>query len=171
MALEPLRTDRSRLHLQETFFVLSVWVLWLCFMSVLRFPLKLSFPGTAFVLFFGAVWWEFFEGLAMLLLMSFIYRGVSITPSGYYFVCLLIAFMVLRVVIQNFSVRSKFQFAFAIFLTVLGLDFLQIILLGRTTPIRVFHWSLVFFDFVSAFVQAALAFFAAKPMIALLGRR
>ena len=157
MSLEAIKTQRHRVTTAVSLIVVLIWTVWLVLLGGLSSFYLVPVPMTAVVLIFGAYVWEPRESLLYLLLMSLLYGAVSITPSGLFWLSLLVVFLFLRLVSFRLSIRSPALVAGVVVLTSWGLDFVQWILLGRVLEYGSFSWSLLGTILLSGLAQGVLS--------------
>lgn len=171
MSLEELAAERPRAHLRLSIYVLVAWILWLSMICTIQLPSRLSLPCTAAVLIFGTFYWPVFEGLFILLLMGFLYRGFSLTPPGFYFVALAIIFLLMKFIMFRLSVRTIPQLLTAIFLGSIALDLIQWNLLRMVAEVPVGSWSTLGGILISGLLQVIVSLIFVRPLLSLVAHK
>jgi len=123
--------ESSRLDWKRDLLVLAAWFIWLMAVTTLGLPYWLSLPGTIFVLFYAAWAWDFLTAAGMLLVVAWIFASISLTLSGFYWLCLYVSYLVLRLAQVRVMLKNAWQFAAAIFFMALFLEFLQMGILSQ----------------------------------------
>ncbi len=165
-------TERQKRLWGMSFGMIALWTLWLLLISTLKLPWAVSVSGTSVVILVGGYWWSLRFGAFCLLLMSWIYAGVSLTPSGFYWLAMASIFVVIKILSLRLSIRGAFELALAVTLAAFFLELVQIILLERMIPtVSLLSWRIWGVLFLSAFLHGAVALLFSKPLMILLEAR
>lgn len=151
--------------------MIAGWVIWLCITSTWALPGKLSIPCTAIVLVFGALNWSFAEAAIYFFIMGFLFHAFSITPAAFYWVALFLVFFLTKIITYRLSIDNLVHMAIGVFLSALGLDFVQWFLLRSLVEIPVFRWATLGGIILSAIVQALISIIFARPLMSLVARK
>lgn len=169
--LEPFRFERIRSALRPSLALICFWALWLVFFTTMPIPPRLSLHGTAFVLLIGCYWWTVSQGVLYLLVMSFIFASLSLTPSGFFWVSIFLVFLICKLGLSRFRLSTRYQILLAVFFIALLIELTQIFLMNRMIGLHVFSWKLLWSILYSSSIQALVGVIGARPLIVMLGAK
>lgn len=169
--LKAFRLDRPKEIFKMSAWVIGFWMLWLSFVSTWPLPFGLKLSATSLVILFGSYTWGWWDGLAYLFVMSWIYGLFSIIPEGFFFVAMAIIFSLIKIISLRLSVTNIAELLIAVFLTTLGLDLVQALLLFVSEGEKVLSLPLFGYLLVSAAVHSLLGLVLARPLLGLMEAR
>ncbi|MGA0163284.1 MAG: hypothetical protein ACO3LE_03410 [Bdellovibrionota bacterium] len=140
-------------------FVGFLWVLWVLIVTSLQLPDWLNLTGFSWLLLFGAARWSWIQAAIFLLILGWIFHGLSLTPSGVFWLSGIIVFSILKIAQLRIMVRNALQFAGSVFLTSLLYSGIQLFLIFKIYPEQAWSWMLLVFLMSSAAAQAIVGFF------------
>lgn len=108
MALQPLNAYGT-LSRAFDIFLLGLWILFLLFSQGFLLKSFFYFNGIAWILCCIALRWPLLEGLAILVLVSWIWGAFSLMPTALIFWAFAFVFIGLKLIVDSLELRDRFS--------------------------------------------------------------
>jgi hypothetical protein len=156
LAVMPIKEERIRLEIKRSLLLLLAWTVWLSFITTLTLPEWLALPCVSLILVYGAISWRVAEGAFYLLIAAWIHSHFSLTPPGFYWLCMFSVFCVQKFLMTQFKVGSAVGLVSIIFIGAIGVELLQMTLFWQLHDVSLWSFMLLGSVLTSALAQTLL---------------